>query len=73
VFTANTIMGAVDENTVRAIGAGILMGALASVMLLRRILTPEAQGDRRWILLVLVAVVIAAGAGIAVGSLLGSN
>jgi hypothetical protein len=60
----------VDENTTRAIAAGITMGALAAVMFLRRVLTPEGQWDRRWILLVLVAVVIAAVGGIAVGSLL---
>ncbi len=53
------------------IAAGILMGALAAVMLLRRVLTPEAQWDRRWILLILAAAVVAAFAGIMVGSLLG--
>ena len=62
--------GVVDENTTRAIAAGILMGATASVMVLQRLLTTDAQVDRRWLLLVLVAVVIAAISGVAVGSLL---
>jgi hypothetical protein len=55
------------------IGAGILMGALAGFMLLRRVLTNEAQFDRRWILLVMGAVVISVAAGILIGSLLNPN
>ena len=46
------------------------MGALAAVILLQRVLTKGAQYDRRWILAVLVAIVIAAVAGIVVGSVL---
>jgi integral membrane sensor domain MASE1 len=63
----------VNDDTVGAIAPGISMGALVGVMLLRRVLTTEAQWDRRWILLVLAAVVVAAFAGIMVGSLLDPN
>ena len=65
--------GPMNDETVRAIAAGILMGALAGVMLLRNVLTTEAQRDRRWILVVLAAVIVAAVAGIVVGSLLNPN
>ena len=46
------------------------MGAVAAVFLMQRLLSRDAQYDRRWILVVLVAVVIAALAGTLVGSLL---
>jgi hypothetical protein len=52
------------------IGAGILMGALAAIMLLRRTLTRDAQDDQRFIVLVMGAVVISAAAGILVAILL---
>jgi hypothetical protein len=55
------------------IGAGILMGALAAIMLLRRTLTRDAQNDPRFIVLVMGAVVISAAAGILVAILLSPN
>ncbi len=58
---------------VEYIAAGILMGALAAVMLLRRVLTTEAQNDPRFILMVIGAVVISAMAGILIGFLLNPN
>ena len=53
--------------------SGLIVVVGHVVMLLRRVLTTEAQWDRRWILVVLAAVIVAAVAGIVVGSLLNPN
>ena len=64
---------ALVEDWYAAAAAGIVFGALAAVMVLRRVLTKEAQYDPRFILLVLGAVTLSAVAGILVGLLLRPN